>query len=118
MSKDSRVTVGSPAPPCRGISTSWKTRCWLLDELYFWAVGKTTLEVDFLLKRRESFIAIEAKASERLDSAAFAGLKAIAELPNIQRRILVYCGEHRYRHETGVEVMPFEDFLEELARGF
>jgi len=90
----------------------------LFDELYYWAVGKTALEVDFLLQRRDNFVAIEAKAGERLDSAAFAGLKAIAELPNVERRILVYCGEHRYRHETGVEVLPFGDFLEELDRGF
>ncbi len=90
----------------------------LFDELYYWAVGKTALEVDFLLQRRDSFVAIEAKAGERLDSAAFAGLKAIAELPNVERRILVYCGDHRYRHETGVEVLPFEDFLAELAGGF
>ena len=89
----------------------------LFDDLYYWAVGKTALEVDFLLQRRERFIAIEAKASERLDSAAFAGLKAIDELPNIERRILVYCGEHRYRHETGVEVLPFEDFLSEIEKG-
>ena len=76
------------------------------------------MEVDFLLQRSNSFVAIEAKANKRLDSAAFAGLKAIAELPNVARRILVYCGEHRYRHEIGVDVLPFEDFLGELAKGF
>jgi hypothetical protein len=31
---------------------------------------------------------------------------------------LVYLGEHRYRHETGVEVLPFVDFLGELENGF
>ncbi|MCK4305418.1 MAG: ATP-binding protein [Candidatus Eisenbacteria sp.] len=90
----------------------------LYDELYYWAVGKTALEVDFLLQRGDSFVAIEAKASERLASTALSGLKAIAELPNVERRILVYCGEHRYHHESGVEVLPFEDFLGELERGF
>jgi predicted AAA+ superfamily ATPase len=89
----------------------------LYDEIYYWAVGKTTLEVDFLLQRGDRYIAIEAKARERLDSAAFSGLKAVADLPNVVRRILVYVGEHRYRHETGIEVLPFEGFLEELRSG-
>lgn len=89
----------------------------LYDELYYWAVGKTALEVDFLLQRGDHFTAIEVKARERLDSAAFAGLKALDELPNVSRRILVYLGEHRLRHETGVEVLPFASFLEELGKG-
>ncbi|MBM3318532.1 MAG: ATP-binding protein [Candidatus Eisenbacteria bacterium] len=89
----------------------------LYDELYYWAVGKTALEVDFLLQRGDSFTAIEAKARERLDSTAFAGLRAVAELPNVSRRILVYLGDRRLRHETGVEVLPFASFLEELERG-
>jgi predicted AAA+ superfamily ATPase len=89
----------------------------LYDEIYYWAVGKTALEVDFLLQRGDGYVAIEVKARERLDSAAFAGLKAVAELPNVVRRILVYLGEHSYLHETGIEVLPFQDFVEELETG-
>ena len=89
----------------------------LYDEIYYWAVGKTALEVDFLLQRGDGYVAIEVKARERLDSAAFAGLKAVAELPNVIRRILVYLGEHSYLHETGIEVLPFQDFVEELETG-
>ncbi|MCI0658698.1 MAG: DUF4143 domain-containing protein [Acidobacteria bacterium] len=48
----------------------------LYDELYYWAVGKDSIEVDFLLQRGEVFTAIEVKARQRLDPAAFAGLKA------------------------------------------
>ncbi len=58
----------------------------LYDELYYWAVGKTALEVNFLLQCGDSFIAIEAKARERLDATAFAGLKAVVDLPNVPRR--------------------------------
>ena len=89
----------------------------LYDEIYYWAVGKTALEVDFLLQRGDGYVAIEVKARERLDSAAFAGLKAVAELPNVIRRILVYLGEHSYLHETGIEVLPFQDFVEQLETG-
>jgi predicted AAA+ superfamily ATPase len=90
----------------------------LYDEIYYWAVGKTALEVDFLLQRGDGYIAIEARARERLDSTAFAGLRAVADLQNVFRRILVHVGEQRYRHETGIEVLPFQDFLQELKTGF
>ncbi len=89
----------------------------LFDEIYYWAVGKTALEIDFLLQRGDRFIAIEVKARERLDSAAFAGLKAVAELPGVARRILVYLGDFRFRHESGIEVLPFASFIDELASG-
>ena len=35
----------------------------LYDELYYWAVGKTALEVDFLLQRGDSVTAIEVKST-------------------------------------------------------
>lgn len=89
----------------------------LYDELYYWAVGKTAIEVDFLLQRGASFIAIEVKARERLDPAAFSGLKAVAELPGVTRRMLVYLGDHHFRHEAGIDVLPFRDFVEELEQG-
>ncbi|MBI4607329.1 MAG: ATP-binding protein [Planctomycetes bacterium] len=89
----------------------------LYDELYYWAVGKDSVEVDFLLQRGDRFTAIEVKARERLEPAAFAGLKAIADLPGVTRRILVYLGETSFRHEAGIEVMPFDRFLAELEKG-
>jgi predicted AAA+ superfamily ATPase len=89
----------------------------LYDELYYWAVGKSAIEVDFLLQRGDSFTAIEVKARERLDPAAFAGLRAIGDLKGVTRCLLVYLGETSYRHEAGIEVLPFERFLEELEKG-
>jgi predicted AAA+ superfamily ATPase len=90
----------------------------LYDELYYWAVGRTSVEVDFLLRRGDEFIAIEVKAGSRSDPSSLSGLKAVAELPGISRRILVYLGEQRFRHESGIEVIPFPRFLEELRKGF
>jgi predicted AAA+ superfamily ATPase len=89
----------------------------LYDDLYYWAVGKTSLEVDFLLQRADRFTAIEVKARERTHSADFDGLKAIGDLPGVGRRILVYLGEFDFRHEAGIDVMPFERFLETLEAG-
>lgn len=87
------------------------------DEIYYWAVGKTTLEVDFLLQQGDRFVAIEVKARERLDASAFAGLKAIADLTGVTRRILVYLGDRAFHHEAGIEVLPIERFIEELGAG-
>jgi hypothetical protein len=52
-----------------------------------------------------------------LDPAALSGLKAVAELPGVSLRILVYLGDHRFHHEAGIEVLPFGDFLGELEKG-
>jgi predicted AAA+ superfamily ATPase len=89
----------------------------LYDELYYWSAGPNSVEVDFLLRRGDRFTAIEVKARERPDPASFAGLKAVADLPGVERRILVHLGEHGFRDESGIEVMPFEKFLAELERG-
>ncbi|MEZ4647331.1 MAG: DUF4143 domain-containing protein [Candidatus Eisenbacteria bacterium] len=89
----------------------------LYDELYYWAVGKDATEVDFLLQRGDRFLAIEVKARDRLDSSCFAGLKAIHELPGVTRRMVVYLGDREYRHEAGIDVVPFGRFVEEVDRG-
>ena len=41
----------------------------------------------------------------------------MAELPGVDRRILVYLGEGSFRHEAGIDVMPFDRFLAEVERG-
>ncbi len=89
----------------------------LYDEIYYWAVGRTAIEVDFLLQRGDTLVAIEVKSSRRPDQKAYAGLKAIAELPGVTRRILVCLCDERFRHESGVEVLPFGDFVHELENG-
>ncbi|MCU0231413.1 MAG: ATP-binding protein [Acidobacteria bacterium] len=89
----------------------------LYDEISYWAVGTSSREVDFLLQRGDRLMAIEAKAGRALEPRAFAGLEAIAELPGVERRILVYGGDHAFRHESGVEVQPLDLFLHEIESG-
>lgn len=89
----------------------------LYDEIYYWAVGKNAIEVDFLLQRGDKFLAIEVKARDRLDASSFAGLKAIDELPGVARRMVVYLGDREFRHEAGIDVVPFERFVEEVDQG-
>jgi predicted AAA+ superfamily ATPase len=70
--------------------------------------------VDFLVQRGHEFTAIEVKAKETLTSRDFKGLKAIADLKGIRRRLVVFLGERPFRTEDGIEALPVADFLREL----
>jgi hypothetical protein len=88
----------------------------LFDDIHYWApMQAKQLEVDFLLRRGRELLAIEVKTAPRFQSGMVAGLSAIAELPQVVRRILVYRGTRKLRTADGVEVWPLETFLEALA---
>jgi predicted AAA+ superfamily ATPase len=90
----------------------------LFDAMAYWAPAEAKdTEVDFLLRRGRKFVAIEVKASRRWRPEFRKGLRAVAELPGMERRIVVYLGERVLAPEAGVEVWPLRRFLEELARG-
>jgi predicted AAA+ superfamily ATPase len=87
----------------------------LCDEIYYWAPAQARqLEVDFLLQRGREVLAIEVKTAPRLQAAHLAGLRAIADLPNVARRILIYGGARRLRTPEGVDVWPVAEFLKAL----
>lgn len=85
------------------------------DELFYWAPSEGGTEVDFLIRRGKEFTAIEVKAKESLSAHDFKGLKAIAELKGIGRRLVVFLGERPFRTEDGIEALPIRSFLGELA---
>ncbi len=85
------------------------------DELFYWSTG--AIEVDLLLIRGSSIIAIEIKATKRLRPEHFRGLQAIQELKGVGRKILVYEGERQFRDDSGIEVVPVGDFFKLLAKG-
>ena len=85
------------------------------DDVFYWAAGPGSIEVDFLLRRGDEYVAIEVQARVRLAGDSFAGLLAIDALPGVTRRILVYLGDRPFRHEAGIDVMPFPDFLREFV---
>jgi hypothetical protein len=85
------------------------------DALYYWSTG--ALEVDLLLTRDSSIIAIEIKATKRLRPEYFRGLQAIQELKGVHRRIIVYEGDRKFKDDSGIEVLPITDFLILLSRG-
>jgi predicted AAA+ superfamily ATPase len=90
----------------------------LFDEWFYWTPAEAQhTEVDFLLRRGQELIAIEAKSSGRFGGDHAKGLRAIAGLPHLVRRVVVYCGRERLRLEDGIDVVPFADFAAMLAEG-
>ncbi len=91
----------------------------LCEDIYYWSsLGSKQTEVDFLLKRGEELIAIEAKAKNDVSSQDYKGLKAIGELPGVKRRIVVYLGKTIRKTQEGIEIWPFDFFCQNLKENF
>ncbi|MDE0119647.1 MAG: ATP-binding protein [Bdellovibrionales bacterium] len=91
----------------------------LYDDIYYWSsLGSKQTEVDFLLKRGKELIAIEVKAKADVSSRDYRGLKAIGELSNVKRRIVVYMGKFIRKTEQGFEIWPFDFFCKNLKEDF
>ena len=92
----------------------------LYESIYYWsALEVKNTEVDFLLKRgEENLIAIEVKAKNQVSSKDYRGLKAISKLSAVKRRIVVYLGKVPRKTEEGIEIWPFDFFLQKFKRKF
>ena len=75
----------------------------LYDDIGYWAATESTAEVDFVLTRDRRHLAIEVKAAERYHTAMLKGLRAVADLPGLARRILTYRGRRSFRTEDGID---------------
>jgi len=87
----------------------------LFEEISYWApLQARQTEVDFLLRRGKEYLAIEVKAQTRFSPEHLSGLRAIADLGHVVRRVLVFLGERRLRTQDGIEVWPLHAFLRAL----
>lgn len=87
------------------------------DEMYYWAPADAQkTEVDFLLQKKDEFIAIEVKASARLRPEDFLGLKAISDLKGLKRRLIVCLVDSPQKTRDGIEILPVHSFLSSLAK--
>lgn len=90
----------------------------VFEDISYWAPAEAqATEVDFLLRRGREYLAIEVKTRTRVSAIDFVGLRAIADLRGIRRRILLYLGVRRLRTEDGIEVWPLATWLEAMAEG-
>ena len=86
----------------------------LYDDIGYWAATESPTEVDFVLTRDREHLAIEVKAAERYNTSMLKGLRAIADLPGLARRILTYRGRHSLRTEDGIDILTIDDLHEAL----
>ena len=90
----------------------------LFDEWCYWSPAEAIrTEVDFLLRRGKEWLAIEVKSGERVGPEDLRGLKAVADLNGLVRRVLVYRGERRMKTTDGVDVWPIGALHQALAEG-
>ena len=89
----------------------------LYDELTYWAPTQGGTEVDFLIRRGKSFMAIEVKTTTNPAPPHLAGLRAIADLAGIKRRVLVHMGERAFNTPEGIEALPVMAFAREVLSG-
>jgi predicted AAA+ superfamily ATPase len=89
----------------------------LYDELAYWAPAQGGTEVDFLLRRRKKFVAVEVKATANPASSHFAGLRAIGDLAGIERRVLVHMGDRPFKTLDGIDALPVMQFAQEVVSG-
>jgi len=85
------------------------------DDIFYWA--SANVEVDFLIKRNSRFHAIEAKSSARARPEDLTGLRSIADLPKLGKRMLLYPEIDRQRTEDGIEILGYREFFARLAAG-
>lgn len=87
----------------------------LYDDIAYWAATESSIEVDFVLRRENQHAAIEVKAAERYNTSFVKGLRAIADLPGLARRIVVCRGRRAIRTEDGIDIWPIGTFHRALA---
>lgn len=89
-------------------------RAWIdymhpLSELAYWRTS-TGIEVDFIV---DTSLAIEVKATNRVQPKDLKGLKALQEEKLMEHYILV-CTDDRPQLIDGIEVLPWQYFLDKL----
>ena len=117
--------TGSIAPEERGVLfegliaqviRSYQDYRDLCEGWYYWATAaQNRTEVDFLLQREGAFVAIDVKTGGMFSRTWCTGLRAVADLNGLCRRIIVYPEGPELRTEDGIEVLPFPVFSNLLA---
>ena len=88
----------------------------LFDDLSYWEPHpRNGAEVDFLLRRGREFVAIEVKTGARYRTDMLKGLRAIADLPGLVRRVLAYGGKRSFRTEDRIDVWSLARLQQALA---
>ena len=118
-------TSGSITPEERGalfeglvaqLLRAYKDYRGLCEEMYYWApAGRSETEVDFLLVQGTASVAVEVKSGQTFTEAWCKGLRAIAALAGLRRRLIVYPRGPVMQTTDGIEILPFQHFADQLG---
>ena len=98
-----------------GVLRAYRDYRGLFDDWGYWAPGKgSSVEVDFVLRRGGDLVVLEVRSGQKIFEADMRGLRAMAELPRVRRRLLVYRGDRRQKTADGIEILPVAALLAEL----
>ena len=87
-------------------------------DVFYWSPAEArSTEVDFLLVAGKTKVALEVKASKRVRSDQFSGLRAVEGLPGLKRRVLLSTAGEVGKTLDGIEILSLEKFVEELEQG-
>jgi len=121
-----RATLHAPTPEERGalfeglvgqMLRAYRDYRGLFDEMFYWSPPSSAVEVDFLIKRGDEFVAVEVKSAGQFAEKWCRGLRALRRLPGLRRRIVVHPAGEVMRTEDGIDILPFSALADELAGG-
>ena len=88
----------------------------ICDQMYYWAPSaRSGTEVDFLLVKGKELVAVEVKSGNTYTESWCKGLRVVAQLKGLRRRIIVYPRGPVLQTKDGIEVMPLHQFAGLLA---
>lgn len=91
---------------------SWIDYCDRDERLTYWK-SRSGFEVDFLIG---DHTAVEVKAKPHVGNRDFRSLKALQD-EKVFRNFLCVCMERRPRHQDGIDILPYQMFLDNLWDG-
>lgn len=111
--------VGNIAPEERGsLFEGWvlsvlrthNTVIPIFDDISFWSPTNSSVEVDFVLQLDSSVLAIDTSSAVHYSTKLLSGLRAIKDLPELYKRILVYGGDQSFKTDDDIHVWSANDF--------
>ncbi len=86
----------------------------IYDTIGYWSAAESAAEVDFVLRRDREHLALEVKTAQRYNTTMLKGLRAVADLDGLNRRVLLYRGQRAFKTDDGIEIWPIEHLHEAL----
>jgi len=100
-----------------GLLRAYRDYRGLFEDWGYWAPGKgSSVEVDFVLRRGRDLVALEVRSGRKVFEADLRGLRTIADLPRVRRRVVVCRGDRRQKTADGIDILPVAAFVAELER--